>query len=287
MPPDTMGGDTLHIIEQVGRVTEVTRGNAQAETRQRQMILEVEAMKAGNSKQMTMMLATLVALPAMAVMSNAESKAQAAEASSGARAGHDGYGNRQAEANAEYDGHLGYANTRSRTGPVSTARGVAWGLDEDGLSISLSHAISGPLGLSAARNLNLSIGTNGEVAMSRGQADSRGNRESSAYAGGGSGVRNGQPVAYGEAGGTSDLRGQRGVTSQVSTRTSRARNRSVHAYPGVRPHTTQRGNHLYRTRPMPYKAQAGHAVSRGGPRQVNKCATGFGGKRMTKKRLRF
>ncbi|MHC5110951.1 MAG: hypothetical protein ACYTHJ_13860 [Planctomycetota bacterium] len=148
------------------------------------------------------------------------SSALASEASSSALAGSDRYGNRHADASASYDGDVGFANTRTTTGLISTARGVAVGFDEEGLSLSVSNAISGPRGQAAARNLNLSIGTNGQVAVSGGRTNAQGTRYQSAQAGGGSSIRHGQPNAFATAGGNTDRRGV--VQSDTFSRTSRA-----------------------------------------------------------------
>ena len=234
-------------------------------------------MKAGKYSKKTMVWAACLALPAL---SGPAALTRAAETNSHAAAGHDGYGNRRAEAAAGYDGALGFARTRTHTGPISTARGVALGLDEDGLSLSLSHAISGPFGRSAARNLNLSIGMNGQVAVSRGSADSNGSRGSSAYAGGGSGVCDGRTVAYGDAGGTTDRNG--GVTSEVITRTSPARRGARLAGESrlnriARPHTYQRGESSYHGRPVRFEpSSCESAPSTVGGRLIQKCATPVG-----------
>ena len=155
--------------------------------------------------------------------------AMASEASTSALTGSDAFGNRRAEASAQYDGDFGFANTRTTTGHVSTARGVALGVDEDGLSLSVSNAVS--VGnQSAANNLNLSIGTNGGVAISGGRSNASGPLQHSAAAGGGSSIQHGIPSAhaitdassdpFGTASGKSFTKTTRGIRNGYSARHS-------------------------------------------------------------------
>jgi hypothetical protein len=106
--------------------------------------------------------------------------------------------NGPAVATAGYTGEVGFARTDSRSGPVNLARGVAVGVDENGLSLSVSHAVATPRGPAVATNFNLSIGTNGEVSHSTGTAISTGGRERSASAGGSTAtrIRNGGSVSF-------------------------------------------------------------------------------------------
>lgn len=85
-----------------------------------------------------------------------------------------------ATATARYKGDLGFARTDTRSGTLSAARAVALGLDEEGLSLSLSTAVAPRLGPALATNFNISIGTDGQVAHSVGRALARGGRERTA-----------------------------------------------------------------------------------------------------------
>jgi hypothetical protein len=93
-------------------------------------------------------------------------------------------GNGSAMAAAEYEGVVGLARTRTETGRVTLARGVAVGFDEDGLSVSLSHGVASRRGPAYAGTFNLAINTNGQVSGSYGGALSRGGSSRSATAGG-------------------------------------------------------------------------------------------------------
>lgn len=112
-----------------------------------------------------LMIAGLLASAGMALASEAETSASA----SGGR-GQSG----TASATAHYAGRIGFARTDTRTGALNIARGVALGVDRDGLSLSLSTAIAPQYGPAIATNYNISIGTNGEVARSGGRVESRG-----------------------------------------------------------------------------------------------------------------
>ncbi len=88
-----------------------------------------------------------------------------------------------AAADARYVGDVGFATTRTETGPVSLARGVALGVDEDGLSFSLSQAV-GRGDSSIATNFTLSLDRDGDVSHSFGASLAAGPHEHSASAGG-------------------------------------------------------------------------------------------------------
>ena len=112
----------------------------------------------------------------------------AGEASTNASAGNFG-GPRggTATATAHYDGAdggVGLARTRTDTGDVNFARGLAVGMDKNGLDMSFSHAIADRSGPAYAGTFNLSIGNNGDVSGSYGGAFSEGGRVRSAEAGG-------------------------------------------------------------------------------------------------------
>ncbi len=133
--------------------------------------------------------------------------AAASEAETWANAGGSRRGNGQAEASARYEGDVGFARTQTRSGRVNTARGLAVGVDENGLSLSASNAVSLPNGQAVARNFNLSIGRNGEVAVSGGNSVSFGRQQRSAQAGGSTTAGPRRTVATSTAAGRSDRRG--------------------------------------------------------------------------------
>ena len=60
--------------------------------------------------------------------------------------------------------------TRTSTGRVNLARGLAVGFDRDGMDVSFSHAIAGRIGPAYAGTFNLSIGRDGRVTGSYGGA---------------------------------------------------------------------------------------------------------------------
>lgn len=120
-------------------------------------------------------LATMLA-PASAVASDAETSATVGSN----RYQRDG----TAAASAHYDGQAGFARTDTRSGPVSSARGVAVGVDRSGLSLSVSNAVASRHGPAVAISFNLSIGRDGRVSRSAGLAVSRGPIHRSVTAGG-------------------------------------------------------------------------------------------------------
>jgi hypothetical protein len=81
--------------------------------------------------------------------------------------------NGTATATARYVGDIGSARTQTRSGRVNVARGVAWGLDENSLSLSVSNAIAPRNGPAVATTFNLSIGTDGRVSHSTGTSVAR------------------------------------------------------------------------------------------------------------------
>ncbi len=96
----------------------------------------------------------------------------ASDADTSATAGPGRYGTGTAAATAHYEGDYGFARTDSRTGAVNLARGVAVGVDEDGISLSLSNALAPRYGPAVATNFSMSIGTDGRVSTSTGRAES-------------------------------------------------------------------------------------------------------------------
>ncbi len=109
-----------------------------------------------------------------------------AETSASARGGRGQPGS--ASASARYVGEVGFARTDTRTGVLNLSRAVAVGVDRDGLSLSLSTAIAPQRGPALATNFNLSIGANGQVSHSNGQALAQGGRDRYVSAGGRSGT---------------------------------------------------------------------------------------------------
>lgn len=75
-----------------------------------------------------------------------------------------------AAATAHYVGDVGFARTDTRTGRINLARGVALGLDENGLSLSVSTAIAPRRGPAVATNFNVTIGKGGRSSHSLGAA---------------------------------------------------------------------------------------------------------------------
>ncbi len=124
--------------------------------------------------------------------------AMAGTASTSANA-NNGYGlPGTAGATANYTGDRGFARTNSTTGDVNLARGLAVGVDRDGLDVSFSHAIAPRLGPAYAGTFNMSIGRDGEVNSSYGGALATGGLARSVEAGGTtrSDRRGGDATAY-------------------------------------------------------------------------------------------
>ena len=113
-------------------------------------------------------------LPASTFASDAETSASA-----GSTRGSD-----TAMATARYAGDVGFARTNTRTGRINLARGVAVGVDENGLSLSLSSAIAPRSGPALATNFNFSIGRDGQTSTSVGTAIASGSRDRTVSAGG-------------------------------------------------------------------------------------------------------
>ena len=110
--------------------------------------------------------AKLMCLVALAFTTTA--RASDAETSASATSGRGRPGT--ATAAARYEGDIGFARTDTRTGAVNVARGVAVGVDEDGVSLSVSLAIAPQRGPAYATNFNLSFDTDGGSAASFGTA---------------------------------------------------------------------------------------------------------------------
>jgi hypothetical protein len=89
-----------------------------------------------------------------------------------------------AAATATYDGRIGFARTNALSGRVNAARGVAVGVDKDGISLSVSTALATKLGPAVAANFNMTIGRDGDVSKSSGLAVANGPFVREATAGG-------------------------------------------------------------------------------------------------------
>jgi len=148
--------------------------------------------------------------------------ASEAETSAGATSGRRGQSG-TANGTARYSGDLGFARTDSRTGAINAARSVAVGVDQDGLSLSVSTAVAPRRGTAVATNFNMSIGTRGDVALSTGSAHATGGRQR-----GVSVVGNTRTTRH-DAGATSVAQGKtsRGGTTRVATRSEHHRVRRV------------------------------------------------------------
>lgn len=115
--------------------------------------------------------------------------------------------NGDASATARYEGRVGFARTSSQSGPVSTARGVAVGVDKDGLSLSVSGAVAPKLGPAVGTNFTLSIDRDGDIHKSRSTVVARGPLSREVQVGGeGSNGRNGGASSI--AGGKTDRFGE-------------------------------------------------------------------------------
>jgi len=122
---------------------------------------------------------------AAAISAALATAAYAGEASTSASAASNGRAPGTATATAQYTGDgRGFAETRTRSGPVSMGRGIAYGVDEHGVTFSVSSAFAGRFGPAVASNFNLSIGVDGSVATSGGTSVARGSAVRTAGAGG-------------------------------------------------------------------------------------------------------
>lgn len=130
------------------------------------------------------------------------------EASTSASAGSNGIGPGTATANAAYTGGgRGFARTQTRSGRVNFGRGVAYGIDRNGVSFSSSHAVAGRFGPAVARNFNITIGFDGRVTRSSGVSVASGSPAREAHAGGFANARRGNPTSVSTAGGRTGPRG--------------------------------------------------------------------------------
>ncbi len=150
--------------------------------------------------------AALAAFSSLAILSSAVSSfGSDAQTSATAAAGRGRTGT--AAATAHYEGDAGFARTDTRTGAVNIARAVAVGVDEHGLSFSLSTAIAPKNGRAIAANFNLSIDADGGSAHSVGQTVSIGGVRRSASAGGSTSTESNGSVAASRASGSTSFGG--------------------------------------------------------------------------------
>ena len=134
----------------------------------------------------------------------------AGEAATTASAGSNGSRTGSASASASYTGDgRGFAQTSTRSGPVSVGRGIAYGVDRDGITFSASHAVASRFGPAVASSLNITIGRDGSVAHSTGLSIAGGDRTRVANAGGFAANHRGSGATAGAtAGGHTGVRGR-------------------------------------------------------------------------------
>lgn len=110
-----------------------------------------------------------------------------------------------ATATAAYNGDgRGHADTITRSGPVNFARGVAYGVDQNGLDFSVSYAVGGGLLPVRARTFNMSIGRDGSVSRSSGVVDASPSLITSVQAGGFARSQRGGSISAATASGRSE-----------------------------------------------------------------------------------
>jgi hypothetical protein len=127
--------------------------------------------------------------------------------------------NGTAAAAAHYEGQVGFARTQTQSGRVNLARGVAVGVDKQGLSLSVSHAVAPRLGPAVGSNFSLSIGRDGEVSKNHSIAVARGPIEREVTVGGQAGSHRFGSTASGIASGRTDPFGR--VQASSDSRVSR------------------------------------------------------------------
>lgn len=118
----------------------------------------------------------------MAAMLSALALAADGETSASASSGRGRSGT--AAASAHYAGDVGFARSDTRTGRINLARGVALGVDENGLALSVSTAIAPRFGPAIATTFNMSLGRDGHSSASFGTALAQGSAERRVNAGG-------------------------------------------------------------------------------------------------------
>ena len=123
-------------------------------------------------------------LAAVMALLIATAEVAAGEASTSASAGSTGRGPGTAAATAQYSGDRGFARTDTRSGPVSFGRGIAYSVDRDRVSLSVSQAVAGLVGPAVASSFNLSIDRDGSVSRSSSLSVASGSPTRSATAAG-------------------------------------------------------------------------------------------------------
>jgi hypothetical protein len=129
-------------------------------------------------RQLAILMASMMATWALAA--DGDSSAQASTARGGTAA-----------ASAHYQGDVGFARTTTRTGSINLARGVALGVDEHGIALSVSTAIAPRRGPAVATNFNVSLGRDGHSSASFGTALASGPAQRSVQASGATSSRRG------------------------------------------------------------------------------------------------
>ncbi len=162
----------------------------------------------------TWMSSLALLLPASTLASDAETSASA--------------GSNTAMATAHYQGDIGFARTNTRTGRINVARGVAVGVDENGLSLSLSSAIAPRRGPALATNFNMSIGRDGQTSTSVGRAVASGSRDRTVAVSGNTTTRHNGSVMSMASGRTGRGGTVQAHTESRSTRVLRAPTRPPH-----------------------------------------------------------
>lgn len=154
--------------------------------------------------------------------------AYASDAATSASAGSSRWSpNGHADATASYDGRVGFARTDARSGKLNLARGVAVGVDKDGLSLSISNAVAPRVGPALATNFNLTIDRDGDVSTSGGLVVANSPHHRSVTAGGDTGSGRGfaSPRGTSYASGDTDRYGT--VRAQTFARTRASADRPV------------------------------------------------------------
>jgi len=151
------------------------------------------------------------------------SLAAAGEASTSASAAANPFGPGTASATANFNGRgPGFARTDTRSGNnINLGRGLAFGLDRDGLSFSSSHAVAPRFGPAVAGTFNLTLGFDGSVSGSHGLSVANGSPTRSVHAGGTTSLRRGIPTAVSTAGGRTGFGGK--VRAYTNSHTERPR----------------------------------------------------------------
>jgi len=161
----------------------------------------------------TMIRLTMAALLVLAIA--AVARAGDADTQAWARSGRGGPG--AAGGQASYRGDVGFARTESRSGRVSAARSVAVGVDERGLSLSISTAVAPARGPALGTTFNVAIDRDGDVATSVGASVAAGGLARAVEVGGGTSTGIARPTAVAQATGRTEFGGiARAVTRSDS-----------------------------------------------------------------------